>query len=164
MELCLELPKKLKPRAGYRTVEEAFPDGFIDRVGDRGVVIGEWIKEPLTVIINHPSIGSFVHHCGFGNMWDSVLVPQLTDQVMYSKLMCEELKLAVQVDRGQDGSWVSKQSLSKAILSVMDEGNQVGDFVRMNHEFWRQRILNNELMSNIDKFVKDLQVICFESA
>ncbi|CAO2830683.1 unnamed protein product [Amaranthus hypochondriacus] len=98
----------IKPPAGYGTVEKAFPDGFVERVGDRGL-------EPLTILINHPSVGCFVHHCGFGSMWDSllstkqiVLVPQLTDQVMYSKLMCEELKVGVQVDRGQD-SWVSKQ-------------------------------------------------------
>ena len=60
-------------------MEEAFPEGFQERVGGRGVVHGGWV----------PSVGCFVSHAEHGSMWESlttdpqiVLLPECTDHIV----------------------------------------------------------------------------------
>ncbi|XP_021731291.1 UDP-glycosyltransferase 79B7-like [Chenopodium quinoa] len=154
-----------KPPTGYATVEEAFPDGFAKRVGDRGVVTGAWVQQQQ--ILAHPSVGCFVSHCGSGSIWEGmlsknqiVLMPQLHEQVLFTKIFTTELKVAVEVDRGEDGIWVSRESLCKAIKSVMDESCEISGLIKKNHEICRQKLGQPGLMSGyFDKFVKDLQAL-----
>ncbi|BFG29130.1 hypothetical protein CerSpe_154040 [Prunus speciosa] len=88
------------------------------------------------MILSHTSVGCFVSHCGFGSMWESllrdnqiVLVPDLSDQILNTKILVKELKVAVEVEREENG-WFSKESLSKAITTVMDKDNEVGVMVK----------------------------------
>ncbi|KAJ0102440.1 hypothetical protein Patl1_04742 [Pistacia atlantica] len=100
----------LTPPHGYSTIEEALPEGFKERVGDRGWAHGGWV--PQTLILKHPSVGCFVSHCGFGFMWESLV--------------------AIEVERGVD--WIiGKESLSKSINLVMDKESELGNSVRNNH-------------------------------
>ncbi|KAL2900222.1 UDP-glycosyltransferase 79B3 [Bienertia sinuspersici] len=131
----------VKPPKGCATIEEALSEGFKERVGDNGVVHGEWVQQPL--VLAHSSVGCFVNHCGFGSMWESlmadsqiVMVPQLGDQILNTRLMASELKVGGEVERTHNG-WVSKHSLCKAIDSVIDEKSEVGRLVRKNHARWR---------------------------
>ena len=55
---------------GCATIEEAFPEGFEVSVKGRGWVYGGWV--PQTLILEHPSIGCSVTHCGYGSMWESL--------------------------------------------------------------------------------------------
>ncbi|KAL5736370.1 hypothetical protein ACOSQ2_031158 [Xanthoceras sorbifolium] len=152
----------LKPPVGATTVEEAFPDGFEERIKGRGVVWSGWVQQ--VSILDHPSVGCFVSHCGFGSMWESlmsdcqiVLVPQHGDQFFNTRLMADELKVAVEVER-EDNGWFSKESLCKAIKSTMDKDNEVGNMIKKNHAKWKDTLLNPSFMSDyIDKFVQDMQ-------
>ncbi|XP_051124689.1 anthocyanidin 3-O-glucoside 2'''-O-xylosyltransferase-like [Andrographis paniculata] len=147
---------------GADSMEEALPEGFSGRVGGRGVVEGGWVQQ--TQILRHPSVGCFVSHCGFGSMWESVLsesqivvVPRLADQILNARLLAAELKVAVEVERGDMG-WFSKEDLSRAIKSVMDEGSEVGKMVKENHGKWRERLRRDGFMDNyIDGFIQELQ-------
>ncbi|KAL4652488.1 hypothetical protein ACB092_01G236900 [Castanea dentata] len=152
----------LKPPMECATVEEALPNGFKERVKERGRVFGGWVEQPL--ILSHPTIGCFVSHCGFGSMWESlmsncqiVLVPHLGDQILNTRLLVEEMKVAVEVER-EDNRWFSRQSLSKAIMSVMDKDNEVGIMVKKNHAKWKEILASPDFMSGyMDKFVQNLQ-------
>ncbi|KDP36254.1 hypothetical protein JCGZ_09819 [Jatropha curcas] len=132
----------IKPPAGISTVEEALPEGFEKRVKGRGIICGEWVQQ--LKILDHPSVGCFVNHCGFGSMWEAlmsncqvVLVPHLGDQILNTRFMAEELKVAVEVERDENG-WFSKENLSQAIKSVMDKESEVGLMVKKNHNKWRE--------------------------
>ncbi|GFP79647.1 anthocyanidin 3-o-glucoside 2'''-o-xylosyltransferase [Phtheirospermum japonicum] len=146
---------------GAESIEEALPEGFVERVGDRGVVHGGWVQQ--TQILTHPSVGCFVSHCGFGSMWESllsdsqiVLVPRLADQILNTRLLAEELKVAVEVERGDMG-WFGKEDLCKAIKSVMDEDSEVGKMVKTNHAKWRATLVGPGFMDNyIDNFIQQL--------
>ncbi|KAL9248006.1 hypothetical protein vseg_021372 [Gypsophila vaccaria] len=154
----------VQPPKGCATVEEAFPEGFAERVKDRGAVTSQWVQQP--VILGHPSVGCFVNHCAFGTMWEAllsekqlVMIPQLGDQILNTKMLADELKVGVEVERG-NGGWVSKESLCKAIKSVMDEDSEIGAVVKQSHEKWRSTLSSKELMSSyIDSFIKDLQAL-----
>ncbi|GAV64018.1 UDPGT domain-containing protein [Cephalotus follicularis] len=168
-ELCLGFESTglpflvaLKPPTGAPTVEEAFPEGFEERVKGRGVVWGGWVQQ--VSILNHPSVGCFVNHCGFGSMWESlmsdcqiVLVPHLGDQILNTRLLADELKVGVEVEREESG-WFSKEDLCKSIKSVMDKDSEVGCLVKKNHTKWREFLGNPGFMSGyIDKFVQNIQ-------
>lgn len=151
----------VKAPTGSPSIEDAFPEGFKERVRGWGVVHGGWVQQPE--ILAHPSVGCFVNHCGFGSMWESlmskcqiVLIPHLGDQILNTRLMAEELKVAVEVEREEDG-WFSKESLSKAILSVMGKDSEVGELVEKNHARWRETLMSEGLMSSyIDNFIESL--------
>lgn len=151
----------LKPPKGATTVEEALPEGFEERTRGRGVVYGGWVQQPL--VLGHPSVGCFVSHCGFGSMWESlmsdsqiVLVPYLVDQVVNTRLLAAELKVAVEVERDEDGGF-TKESLCKAIMCVMDGDSEVGGLVRNNHLKWKETLASPGFMSNyIDDFIQNL--------
>ncbi|KAK6230647.1 hypothetical protein QUC31_002165 [Theobroma cacao] len=150
----------LKPPLEAATIEEALPEGFEERVKGRGVVWGGWVQQPL--VLAHPSVGCFVSHCGFGSMWESlmsdcqiVLFPQLGDQILNTRLMADELKVAVEVKREESG-WLSKENLSEAIKSVMHKDSEVGKLAKENHKKWRDTI-SPELMNDyIDKFIQSM--------
>ncbi|KAK9932874.1 hypothetical protein M0R45_020096 [Rubus argutus] len=155
----------LKPPVGCDSVEEALPDGFEERVKGRGVVFGGWVQQPL--ILSHASVGCFVNHCGFGSMWESlmtdnqiVLVPQVGDQFLNTKLLVKELKVAVEVEKAANGRF-SKESLCKAIRSVMDKESDVGIMIKKNHAKWIETLSSQGFMSGyVDRFVQSLKELC----
>ncbi|KAM4110717.1 hypothetical protein ACJW30_05G013100 [Castanea mollissima] len=147
---------------GCATVEEAFPDGFEERVKGRGWVYGGWV--PQTLILEHPSIGCSVTHCGYGSMWESLLsdcqivcVPFLGDQTVGARLMVEQLKVAVEVEREANG-WISKESISKAIISVMDEDSEISGLVKYNHAKLKEELTSKGMQERyLDTFIQNLQ-------
>ncbi|XP_027063752.2 anthocyanidin 3-O-glucoside 2'''-O-xylosyltransferase [Coffea arabica] len=151
----------LKPPLGTGSIEESLPDGFEERVGGRGVVYGGWVQQPQ--ILSHPSVGCFVNHCGFGSMWESlmsdcqiVLVPHLGDQILNSRLLCGDLKVAVEVERDESG-WFSKESLSSAINAVMGPDSEVGSSLRKSHLKVKEILSSPGYMSNyVESFIQNL--------
>ena len=147
---------------GCATIEEAFPEGFEERVKGRGWVYGGWV--PQTLILAHPSIGCSVTHCGYGSMWESlfsdcqiVCVPYLGDQIVGARLMVEQLKVAVEVER-EDSGWISKESLSKAIISVMDEDSEIAGLVKYNHAKLKEELTSEGMQERyLDTFIQNLQ-------
>ncbi|KNA13786.1 hypothetical protein SOVF_113700 [Spinacia oleracea] len=154
----------VKPPVGCTSLEEVLPEGFNDRVSGRGVVHGGWVQQQQ--IMAHPSLGCFVTLCGSSSMWEGlvsesqlVLLPQLADQTLYAKLMADELKVGVKVEREENG-WMTKRSLCEAIKSVMDEDSDISHVVRKNHAKYRSMLISPGFISGyIDNFIKDLQAL-----
>ncbi|KAG7552507.1 UDP-glucuronosyl/UDP-glucosyltransferase [Arabidopsis thaliana x Arabidopsis arenosa] len=152
----------VKPPRGSTTVQEGLPEGFEERVKGRGVVWGGWVQQPL--ILSHPSIGCFVNHCGPGTIWEAlvsdcqmVLIPFLSDQVLFTRLMTEEFEVSLEVYREKTG-WFSKESLSNAIKSVMDKDSDLGKLVRSNHTKLKEILVSPGLLTGyVDNFVEALQ-------
>ncbi|KNA18218.1 hypothetical protein SOVF_072870 [Spinacia oleracea] len=154
----------VKPPVGYASLKELLPEGYNDRVSGRGVVHGGWVQQQQ--ILAHPSLGCFVTHCGSSSMWEGlvsetqlVLLPQLPDQTLNAKLMADELKVGVKVERQQNG-WVSKQGLCEAINRVMDEDSDISHVVRKNHAKYTSMLISPDFITGyIDNFIKDLQAL-----
>ncbi|KAJ7950117.1 UDP-glycosyltransferase [Quillaja saponaria] len=106
------------------------PDGFEDRVSDRGVVCRDWV--PQLKILAHGSIGGYLTHCGSGSVIEGlhfgrvlVMLPYLLDQALYARVL-EEKKLGVEIPRNeQDGSF-TRSSVAKSVkLAIVDEGGSI---------------------------------------
>nr|KYP45071.1 Anthocyanidin 3-O-glucosyltransferase [Cajanus cajan] len=154
----------LKPPNGFDSIEEALPQGFKERVQGRGIAYGGWVQQQL--ILEHPSVGCFITHCGAASVTEAlvntcqlVLLPRLgTDHISNAKMMSRKLKVGVEVEKGEEDGLFTKESVCKAVKTVMDDGNEVGREVRQNHAKLRNFLLSNNLESAcVDSFCHQLQ-------
>ncbi|KAK6146137.1 hypothetical protein DH2020_020006 [Rehmannia glutinosa] len=52
------------------SIEEAIPEGFLDRMKNRGKIVSGWA--PQANILGHPNTGAFISHCGWSSLTESV--------------------------------------------------------------------------------------------
>ncbi|KAH0683993.1 hypothetical protein KY285_021485 [Solanum tuberosum] len=118
----IELPFLLvvKPPEGTNSVEEALPEGFKERVQEKGLILDCWV--PQLEILTHKSVGCFVTHCGYGSMWESlalcdcqlVLLPRPFEHTLIARLMEQQLKVGVEVLEKDENDLFTKENLCKA--------------------------------------------------
>ncbi|KAH9797167.1 UDP-glycosyltransferase 79B6 [Citrus sinensis] len=152
----------LKPPTGHDTIESALPEGFEERVKGRGFVHGGWVQQQL--ILKHPSVGCFVTHCGSGSLSEAmvnecqlVLLPNVGDQIINSRLMGEDLKVGVEVERGDEDGLFTRDGVCKAVKAVMDDDSEVGKDARQNHAKLREFLISPGLENSyVDGFVQEL--------
>ncbi|XVE73827.1 hypothetical protein DITRI_Ditri11bG0149900 [Diplodiscus trichospermus] len=110
---------------------DSLPPGFAQRTQGRGVVKIGWA--PQMEILGHSSIGRSLFHCGrsfavetlqFGDAL--VALPFVFDQPLNARLLVEK-GLAVEIDRGEDGSY-DKNDIAKSLRLAMvsPEGSSKG--------------------------------------
>ncbi|XP_073157912.1 cyanidin 3-O-galactoside 2''-O-xylosyltransferase FGGT1-like [Henckelia pumila] len=153
----------LKPPAESNTVEEALPEGFELRTEKRGVVHGGWVQQQL--ILAHPSVGCFVTHCGSGSLSEAmvnecqlVLMPHVGDQVINARFMGGDLRVGVEVKKGEEDGMFTKDGVMKSIKLVMEEESEIGKEIRGNHGKWRDFLLTKGLESSyMDDFVGNMR-------
>jgi hypothetical protein len=164
LELCgWPFLAALKPPFGAESVEAALPEGFEERIIGKGIVHGGWVQQRL--ILGHPSIGCFVTHCGAGSLLEAlrsqcqlVMLPQIGDQIINARMMGNNLKVGVEVEKGEEDGLFTKGSVSKAVRTVMEVDSEVGRLVRANHIKFRDLLLNEDLQSSyIDSFCQKLK-------
>ncbi|MBA0733662.1 hypothetical protein Gogos_017648 [Gossypium gossypioides] len=86
-----------------------------------------------------------------------VLIPEIGDQILNTRLMVKELKIGVEVERGKNRE-VSKESLSEAIKFVMDKDNETANTMKRNHAKLKQILSNRDLQEGyINNFIQALQ-------
>ncbi|KAG2314160.1 hypothetical protein Bca52824_017282 [Brassica carinata] len=107
-ELCLGMELTglpflvaVKPPRGSSTIQEALPEGF---------------KNGLKVVESFGRMGGTT----------SDIVSSISDQVITTKLLSEELEVSVKIHR-EDSGWFSKESLSDAVKSVMAKDSEIGN-------------------------------------
>ncbi|QCD90205.1 UDP-glycosyltransferase 89A2-like [Vigna unguiculata] len=112
-------PNKEQMEQGYGLV----PDGFVDRVSGRGMVVTGWA--PQVAILRHPVVGGFVSHCGWNSVTEAMVSgvvimgwPMEADQFLNARLLVEETGVAVRVCEGAD-SVPDPNELSRVVKRVM---------------------------------------------
>ncbi|XP_073037401.1 cyanidin 3-O-galactoside 2''-O-xylosyltransferase FGGT1-like [Primulina eburnea] len=154
----------LKPPIGADTIQEALPEGFQERTEKIGAVHGGWVQQQM--ILAHPSVGCFVTHCGSGSLSEAmvsecqlVLIPQMGDQIMNARFMAADLRVGVEVEKGDDSGLFTKDGVAKAIRLAMDNDSEIGNEIRANHAKWRDFLLGEEGLENsyMDQFVEKLR-------
>ncbi|GFP97549.1 anthocyanidin 3-o-glucoside 2''-o-glucosyltransferase [Phtheirospermum japonicum] len=152
----------LRPPMEFDTIEEAMPIGFKERTKERGIVHGGWVPQQL--ILKHPSVGTFVTHCGYGSMWEGlmshcrlVVLPHVADQYIHARLMSADLRVAVEVEKGDEDGLFTKEGVCRAIMAVMADDSWIGKEVRENHDKWTKFLSSDGLEDAcFNNFVDDL--------
>ncbi|XP_047308455.1 beta-D-glucosyl crocetin beta-1,6-glucosyltransferase-like [Impatiens glandulifera] len=117
------------------SIEEALPNGFLTRVGDRGLVVEKWA--PQARILGHPNVGGFVSHCGWGSTMEAmsfgipiVAIPMNLDQPGNARLVVE-MDVGLEVNRDDNGG-LSGEEIAEFIKEVMvgdEDGKKIRDKV-----------------------------------
>eukprot|EP01018_Ginkgo_biloba_P008303 Gb_24439 [translate_table: standard] len=145
------------------------PEGFEDRMMNIGFVASEWV--PQMEILSHPSTGGFVTHCGWNSIFEGMSVglplialPMQLDQGLNARLIVEELKVGVEVGRGEDGS-VIRDEICKAVRMAMveEEGREVRVKAAEMGDLFKTKILphgnNGTQQAYIHEFIKHLHLL-----
>ncbi|XP_030526543.2 beta-D-glucosyl crocetin beta-1,6-glucosyltransferase-like [Rhodamnia argentea] len=109
-------------------LEEALPEGFLERVRDRGLVIEGWA--PQTRVLAHPSVGGFVSHCGWSSVMESmkfgvpiIAMPMHLDQPFNARLV-EDFGVGLEVMRNESGELERKEIAEVIKALVVEEGGE----------------------------------------
>ncbi|PON59350.1 UDP-glucuronosyl/UDP-glucosyltransferase [Trema orientale] len=141
-------------------LERALPEGFKERVKDKGVVYSGWVQQQQ-LILAHTSVGCYVCHSGFSSIIEAlvndcqmVLLPFKGDQFMNSKLIGQDMEAGVEVNRRDDDGHSREEDIYEAVKKIMVEVDlEPGKTVRFNREKWRKFLLEKKIQ---DKFISDL--------
>lgn len=142
-------------------LERSLPEGFLERVKDRGVVHTGWLQQQL--ILKHNSVGCYVCHGGFSSVTEAmvndcqlVLLPFKGDQCFNSKLIANDLEAGIEVNRKEEDGYFHQEDILKAVKIIMvDDEKEPGKSIRENHRKWRRFMLDKEIQN---KFIIDLVV------
>jgi len=131
---------------------------FANEISDRGL-IASWC--PQEKVLNHPSIGGFLTHCGWNSTTESICaaVPMLcwpffADQPTDCRFICNEWKIGMEIDMN-----VKREDVAKLINELItgDEGKKM----RQNAMELKKAAEENTrpggcLYMNIDKVIKEV--------
>ncbi|KAL3843907.1 hypothetical protein ACJIZ3_001310 [Penstemon smallii] len=115
-------------RKGKEENEDWLPEGFEERVKEKGLIIRGWA--PQVMILDHEAVGAFVTHCGWNSTLEGVCagVPMVTwpvfaEQFFNEKLVTEVLRIGVSVGNKKwqrvASEGVSGEAVAKAVKRVM---------------------------------------------
>lgn len=86
---------------------DVIPEGFEERVKDKGLVIRGWA--PQTMILEHRAVGSYLTHLGWGSALEGMVGgvvmlawPMQADHFKNAKLLVDDLGVAVRVGENKD--------------------------------------------------------------
>lgn len=146
------------PKGEKKTLEESLPLGFLDRVGERGLVVEGWA--PQAEILVHDSIGGFVSHCGCSSMMESmkfgvpiIAMPMHLDQPLNARLV-GKIGVGEEVERSEVGK-LEREEVAAVIRRVVVE--ESGGGVRENARLMSERIKakgDEEVEDVVMEFVK----------
>ncbi|KAI3827416.1 hypothetical protein L1987_01489 [Smallanthus sonchifolius] len=148
----------------YTNMEEVLPDGFLERVKERGMVCG-WV--PQVEVLAHGAVKGFVSHCGWNSILESLWfnVPIATwpldaEQQLNAFLLVKELELAVELSlsyRSSGSELVMADQIERAVDSLMDDANPVRERVKDISEKGRNAVINGgSSFATLEKLVQDM--------
>lgn len=134
------------------------PEGYETRTQGRGLIVQGWV--PQLRILSHSSVGGFLSHGGLSSTMESlsfgiplILLPMRIDQGLSARLIAAELKAGVEIERGEDGSFL-RENISTAVTMAM--AGEKGEKLRSKAAKARDIIAANK-QSYIDDFLQKLQ-------
>ena len=131
---------------------------FLKEISDRGL-IASWC--PQEKVLNHPSIGGFLTHCGWNSTMESICagVPMLcwpffADQPLSSRIICEEWEIGMKIDTN-----VRREEVEKLIneLMVGDKGKKMRQkAMQLKKKAEEDTRLGGSSYMNLEKVIKDV--------
>ncbi|XP_057771976.1 UDP-glucosyltransferase 29-like [Salvia miltiorrhiza] len=150
------------PLGATVSLDEVLPEGFLERAGERGLVVTGWA--PQADILGHQNLGCFVSHCGWSSCMESmyfgvavVAMPMKIDQPMNARMLVEAGS-CVEVSRSEDGVFKG-EDIGEAIRKVVEE--EGGEELRRRARGLSER-LKREEGQVMDEAAEQLWQLCLK--
>ncbi|XP_022745619.1 gallate 1-beta-glucosyltransferase-like isoform X1 [Durio zibethinus] len=99
------------------------PEGFLEKVGDKGMII-QW--SPQEKVLTHTSVSCFVSHCGWNSTMEAlssgmpiIAFPRWGDQVTDAVYLVEVFKTGVRMCRGEaENRIIPREEVEKCLLEA----------------------------------------------
>ncbi|PON89833.1 UDP-glucuronosyl/UDP-glucosyltransferase [Trema orientale] len=140
---------------------DKLPDGFVERVKDRGMVHFGWA--PQVRILSHDSVGGFLTHCGWNSVVEGlglgrvlVLLPMVNDQGINARLLSEK-GVGLEIPRNElDGSFGSDSVAESIRLAMVDEsGESLRVKVKNMRNLFGDKEGNDRYLNEFISFLKE---------
>ncbi|PWA42994.1 UDP-glucuronosyl/UDP-glucosyltransferase [Artemisia annua] len=124
-----------------RSVPDFLPEGYLTRTQKFGLVIPSWA--PQVKILNHPSVGGFLSHCGLNSVYESIKggVPMIAwplyaEQRLNATILVEEMGVAIRPAVLPAKKMVEREEIEMMVRSLMEgvEGNTMRERVKVLRE------------------------------
>ncbi|KAL0452086.1 UNVERIFIED_CONTAM: UDP-glycosyltransferase 91C1 [Sesamum latifolium] len=134
---------------------EMLPDGFRDRVANRGMVYTKWA--PQIKILGHPAIGAFLTHCGWNSATEAlgfgrvlILFPVMNDQGLNTRLL-QEKKVGVEIPRNEKDGSFTRDSVAETVRLVLvsEEGRKVRENARKMKELFGDKSRSSSYVDSL---------------
>ncbi|KAL0393211.1 UNVERIFIED_CONTAM: UDP-glucosyltransferase 29 [Sesamum radiatum] len=145
------------------SVEDALPKGFLERVNERGIVVPGWA--PQARILAHRNTASFVSHCGWSSLNESIYfgVPVIGMPVKLNMFidcrMLVEAGACVEVERDENGVYKGEE-IAKAIRKVVVESS--GEGLRQRAQELSEKMKMEE-GQELDEVAESLWQLCLKN-
>ena len=141
-------------------INEALPDGFMDRIKGRGFVTVGWA--PQLEILAHSSVGGSLFHCGMGSIVETlryghvlILMPLIFDQGLNARFLAEK-GVGIEVERNEDGSF-SRDEIARCLRTamVLDEGEALRAKAREMGATFGDQVLHDHYVKRFAEYLRN---------
>lgn len=118
-------------------IEDFLPEGFVSRTKKVGLLVQEWAEQ--VEILEHPSVGGFLSHCGWNSCLESITSgvpiiawPLYAEQRTNATMLTEELGVAVRPKVLPTKKVVEREEIGEMVRRVMQyqEGKIIRDKIK----------------------------------
>nr|GEX58882.1 anthocyanidin 3-O-glucosyltransferase 5-like [Tanacetum cinerariifolium] len=144
-----------------RLVPDFLPEGFLSRTKKFGLVVPLWA--PQVKILNHPSVGGFLSHCGLNSLYESIKggVPMISwplyaEQRLNATILVEELGMAIRPAVWPVKKVVGREEIQRMVRSLMEgvEGNTMRERVKVLRESAKEALgINGSSYKSMCEFI-----------
>ncbi|PWA42081.1 UDP-glucuronosyl/UDP-glucosyltransferase [Artemisia annua] len=145
-----------------RPVPDFLPEGYLTRTKKFGLVVPSWA--PQVKILNHPSVGGFLSHCGLNSVYESIKggVPMISwplyaEQRMNATILVEELGVAIRPAVLPVKKTVEREEIEMMVRSLMEgvEGNTMRERVKELRESAKEALgINGSSYKSMCEFIR----------
>lgn len=153
------------PHPDTGLIPHTLPDGFLDKVGDKGRVVQ---YSPQEQVLAHKSVACFVTHCGWNSTMEAitsgmpvVAFPQWGDQVTDAKFLVDVFGIGVRMCRGEHEDKIVPRDEVEKCLKEATEGVKAEE-MRRNAAEWKLKAENafsegGSSDKNLQEFVDEVK-------
>ncbi|KAI3933837.1 hypothetical protein MKX01_028163 [Papaver californicum] len=150
-----------KPIGSTEDLLHMLPAGFMERTRGFGFICTSWA--PQMRILEHPSIGGFLNHCGWSSVIEAlgfgcplILLPLVNDQPLNARTLVWK-EMGLEIERNEEDGSFTRESVAKSLRTVMED--EQGEKYRLNarklKDVFGNKSLNDGYVERFSQYLKE---------